>query len=277
MSAPAGSGSARGLTSRPAPTDSPAGDSRRRVEPTRMSAPAEPRIRPHRRAVMLVLAALAAVTAAIVVTGLITAIDPGQWDLAKLGPLTYPLAGGMAFLEVGTPLGLIAPSELAVPFAGAAAAAGAVGLLPLIAVVWACAAVGDSTGFVTGRLAGERLLARLRRKRPHLVRHHDSLAQHFARRGTTTVLLGRWLPYARTATPLVAGASNMPYRRFAAASIVGSGLWSTAMCTLGYAAYRSVGAATQWVGRAGLLLLATVVILLLLRRRRRQALSAAPA
>lgn len=224
---------------------------------------------------MLLGALAAAVVAAVVVTGLITAIDPGRWDLAELGTLTYLLAGSMAFLEVGTPLGLITPSELAVPFAGAAAAAGAVGLLPLIAVVWACAALGDSAGFLTGRLAGERLLARLRRRRPHLVRHHDSLSSHFARRGSATVLLGRWLPYARTATPLVAGASEMPYRRFALASIAGSGLWSAAMCTLGYTAYRSVGTATQWVGRAGLLLLASLVVLLVVRRRARRRLAGA--
>jgi membrane-associated protein len=234
-----------------------------------MSAQAKQATRPRRRAFVLVVALAAAVVVAVVVTGLITAIDPGPWDLAGLGTLTYPLAGGMAFLEVGTPFGLIAPSELAVPFAGAAAAAGAVGLLPLIAVVWTSATLGDSVGFLTGRLVGDRLLARLRRNRPHLVRHHDFLASHFARRGIATVLLGRWLPYARTATPLVAGASEMPYRRFAAASIVGSGLWSVAMCTLGYMAYRSVGAATQWVGRTGLLVLLCLGILLVVRRRLR--------
>ena len=238
---------------------------------------AEQGTRSRRGAAVLVVALVIAMGAAVVVTGLITAIDPGRWDLAGLGRLTYALAGAMAFLEVGTPLGLITPSELAVPFAGAAAAAGAVGLLPLIAVVWASAALGDSAGFVTGRLAGERLLARLRHRRPQLIRHHDTLSSHFARRGTATVLLGRWLPYARTATPLVAGASEMPYRRFAAASIAGSGLWSAAMCTLGYTAYRSVGAATQWMGRVGLLLLAAAVILLVVRRRTRRRVSATPA
>lgn len=243
-----------------------------------MSAQAEQVTGRRRRAVLLAGATGAALVAAVVVTGLITAIDPARWDLAELGTLTYALAGGLAFLEVGTPLGLITPSELAVPFAGAAAAAGAVGLLPLIAVVWTCAALGDSTGFLTGRLAGARLLTRLRRRRPHLVRHHDSLSSHFARHGSATVLLGRWLPYARTATPLVAGASDMSYRRFAGASIVGSGLWSAAMCTLGYTAYRSVGAATQWAGRAGLLLLGSLVILLVVRRRaRRRVLRAASA
>lgn len=247
----------------------------RRRTTTRMSVQGE-RAWPLRQAAVLAAIA-AAVGAAVVVTGLVTAIDPERWDLAELGTLTYPLAGGMALLEVGTPLGLITPSELAVPFAGAAAAAGAVGLLPLIAVVWTCAALGDSIGFLTGRVAGERLLARLRRRRPHLVRHHAHLSAHFARHGTGTVLLGRWLPYARTATPLVAGASDMPWGRFAAASVVGSGLWSAAMCTLGYTAYRSVGAAAQWAGRVGLVLLAGVVILLVVRRRARRRLLGAAA
>ena len=48
--------------------------------------------------------------------------------------------------------------------------------------------------------------------------------------------------------------------------------------TLGYTAYRSGGAATQWVGRVGLLLLAAVVILLVVRRRaRRRVVSEIPA
>jgi membrane-associated protein len=205
------------------------------------------------------------VTAALLTAALLGAADPGSWDLAALGWLTFPIAGGAAFLEVGTPLGVLTPGELVVPFAGAAAAAGAVGLLPLIGVVWVCAALGDSTSFLTGRVAGARILERLTRRRPHLVRHHDRLASHFARRGVPTVLVGRWVPYARSATPLLAGASAMPYRRFVAASLVGSGVWSAAMCTLGFLTYRSIGSATQWVGRAGLLVVAAVVVALIAR------------
>lgn len=229
-----------------------------------------------RRPVLIACSVAVALAATIVVTGLVTSIDPGQWDLEKLGKLTYAIAGGFAFLEVGTPLGLITPSELAVPFAGAAAAAGAVGLLPLIAVVWTCAVIGDSAGYLTGWLVGDRLLDRLRR-RPGLERKHASLAAHFGRHGEVTVLVGRWLPYARTATPLLAGASGMPYQRFVVCSVIGSGLWSAAMCSLGYLAYRSVGVATQWVGRVGLvaLVIAALTILLVRRRARRsKALSA---
>lgn len=223
-----------------------------------------------RRLLLLGGGVVAAVLAAAVVTGIVTSIDPSQWDLASLGAATYALAGGFAFMEVGTPLGLIAPSELAVPFAGAAAAAGAVGLLPLIGVVWLCGALGDTAGFFTGRAAGDRLLTRLRRRWPSTTRHHAALAGHFSRHGAATVIAGRWLPYARTATPLVAGASGMRYRRFLPASIVGSGVWSAGMCTLGYAAYSSIGTATDWVGRAGLVALGLILAAFVVRRRVRR-------
>lgn len=211
--------------------------------------------------------AVALVVGAVVVTGLVTSIDPGRWDLEALGQVTYLIAGGFAFLEVGTPLGLITPSELAVPFAGAAAAAGAVGLTPLVIVVWVCAVAGDSTGFLTGQLVGDRLLERLRR-RPGLARRHAALTAHFACHGSLTVLVGRWLPYARTATPLLAGTSGMPYRRFVFCSVIGSGVWAAAMCSLGFLAYRSVGEATQWLGRGGLVALVLAVLALVLLRRR---------
>lgn len=213
---------------------------------------------------MLLLLALAA---AALVTALVVSVDPAQWDLAAIGKTTYLIAGGLAFVEVGTPLGLITPSELAVPLAGAAAAAGAVGLLPLIAVVWACAVAGDSTGFFTGRRVGGRLLERLSR-RPGWFAKHEALNAHFHRHGGLTVLVGRWLPYARTATPLLAGASRMPYQRFVLCSVIGSAVWSAGMCSVGFLAYRSVGAATQWLGRAGLVVLVIVVLMLLLVRRR---------
>lgn len=223
-----------------------------------------------RRTARLVVAVLVALLAAVLVTGAIASIDPSRWDLAALGAATYLLAGGLAFVEVGTPLGLVAPSELAVPFAGAAAAAGAVGLLPLVLVVWVCAALGDSVGYLTGRTAGHRLAARLRRRSARAAQSHDALLGHFARHGSATVLVGRFLPYARTATPLVAGSVRMPYRRFVLASALGSGVWSAAMCGLGYASYRSVDVMAERLSDGGLVAVALVVLVLVVGRARRR-------
>lgn len=200
--------------------------------------------------------------------------SPADWDLARLGAATYALAAAMAFLEVGTPLGLVAPTELAVPFAGAAAAAGAVELPVLVLVVWVAAVLGDSTGYLTGRLAGGRVADRVARRGGRVAASHARLVRHFARRGVVTVLVGRWLPYARTGTPLVAGASGMPYARFLAASTLGTGVWACALCSLGYASYASVGRVAELAGQVGLVVLGVVVLVvvtLVVRARRRGA------
>jgi membrane-associated protein len=199
-------------------------------------------------------------------------LDPTAWDLARAGSATYVLAGAFAFVEVGTPLGLVTPSELGVPLAGAAAAA--VGLLPLILVVWVCAAVGDSSGYPTGRLLGARVQTRLGhrgRRGRRWQRHHATLVSLFARHGVRTVLFGRWVPYARTASPLLAGSSGMSYRSFAIASVCGSGVWAAALCTAGWAFAASVDLLVARLGQAGIAMgvaLLTAAVLLAARRRR---------
>lgn len=216
----------------------------------------------------------AAILAVAVIAALVLAVgelSPATWDLARAGSATYVLAGGFAFIEVGTPLGLVTPSELAVPLAGAAAAAGAVSLLPLIVVVWVCAAAGDSSGYLTGRLLGARAQARLGGRDRRWNRHHTRLVGLFARHGVRTVLVGRWVPYARTATPLLAGSSGMSYRRFVIASVCGSGVWAAALCTAGWAFASSVDVLVARVGQAGVALgvaLLTAGVLVAVRRRR---------
>src|SRR5688572_18629613 len=165
----------------------------------------------------------------------------------------------MAFLEVGTPIGIVAPSELAVPIAGAAAAAGAVDLLPLIGIVWAAAVVGDTTGFFTGRLAGARVEQRLARRGGHLARHHASMVGHFRKHGVLTVFLSRWVPYMRSAASPFAGASGMAYPTFLATSVVGAGLWSASMCTVGYVFYDSAAAVAGGIAKGALVAAALLV------------------
>jgi hypothetical protein len=62
-----------------------------------------------------------------------------------LGAYTYALVGGLAFLETGAGVGLVALGELAVIFGGVSAGHREIELIPLIAIVWACALPGDLT------------------------------------------------------------------------------------------------------------------------------------
>jgi membrane-associated protein len=230
--------------------------------------PTSPDVRLTGRRLAAGLLAAAGIASLALVVG---ELDPTAWHLARVGSATYVLAGVFAFVEVGTPLGLVTPSELAVPLAGAAAAAGAVGLLPLILVVWVCAALGDSSGYLTGRLLGARVHARLGHRSRRWQRHHATLVSLFARHGVRTVLLGRWVPYARTATPLLAGSSGMSYRSFVIASVCGSGVWAAALCTAGWAFAASVDLLIARLGQAGIAMgvaLLTAAVLLAARRRR---------
>jgi membrane-associated protein len=176
---------------------------------------------------------------------------------------TYALAGGMAFLEVGTPVGLVAPTELAVPLAGAAAAAGSAQLPPLIGAVWVCAALGESVSFLAGRVLGRQAVER---HGHHINVTPNRLARfdrHFARHGRITVVLARFGPYVRTLTPFLAGAAHMPYPRFLTASLTGTGLWAVALCTLGYILFGHLALVTDLVAGIGAGVLTTAVIVAL--------------
>src|SRR4026208_2143286 len=112
-----------------------------------------------RKALGIVIALALAVYASGVLSEL---PDPKEviGDIAEaLGPWTYALVGGMAFLGTGACVGLVAPGETVVIAGGVIAGQGEIQLLPLIGIVWVCAVLGDTTSFYIGRRLGRRLLA----------------------------------------------------------------------------------------------------------------------
>src|SRR5258705_532602 len=82
-------------------------------------------------------------------------------DLSQgLGAWTYLLVGGLAFLETGAFVGLVAPGEFTVLLGGAVASQGDVSLPLIIAVTWFCAFAGDSVSFMLGAHLGRGFLVR---------------------------------------------------------------------------------------------------------------------
>jgi membrane protein DedA with SNARE-associated domain len=180
-------------------------------------------------------------------------------DLSKsLGAWTYLLVGGLAFLETGAFVGLVAPGEFTVMLGGAVASQGDVSLPLIIAITWLAAFTGDSVSFLLGARLG----------RGFLVRHgerfrisSERLAQvegYFARHGGKTILIGRFIGLVRALAPFIAGSSRFPYRNFAPFSILGTGLWATALILVGYFAAQSLDTVTNVVGK-GLFVFAIVV------------------
>ncbi len=190
---------------------------------------------------------------------------------AGLGPWSYALVGGLAFLETSAFIGLIAPGELAVVLGGVLAGRGQMELPLLIAVVWAAAVAGDVCGFLLGRGLG----------RPFLVRHGarlgatparlDQVDRFFARHGAKAIVIGRFAGIVRAMGPFTAGASGMRPGRFVAADVLGAGLWAGTFSGLGYLFAGSAGALLDVLHRAQLAaaiaLAAALVVAVVMRRR----------
>jgi membrane protein DedA with SNARE-associated domain/membrane-associated phospholipid phosphatase len=172
-------------------------------------------------------------------------------DIAQaLGPWTYALVGVMAYLETGAFVGLVAPGETVVIAGGVIAGQGEIDLVPLIGLVWICAVLGDTTSFYLGRRLGRRFLER---HGPRLKITPERLATvegYFDRHGGKTILIGRFIGLVRALAPFIAGTSGIPYRRFIPYSIVGTGLWSTTFCVLGYIFWRSFDRVAHIAGQA---------------------------
>jgi membrane protein DedA with SNARE-associated domain len=175
-----------------------------------------------------------------------------------LGAWTYLLVGGLAFLETGAFVGLVAPGEFTVLLGGAVASQGDVSLPLIIAVTWFCAFLGDTASFVLGAKLGRGFLERHGERLRITQERLDHVDGYFDRHGGKTILIGRFIGLIRALAPFIAGSSKLPYRGFAPYSILGTGLWATGLILIGYFAGQSLDKVTKYVGK-GLFVFAIVV------------------
>jgi membrane protein DedA with SNARE-associated domain len=176
--------------------------------------------------------------------------------------LGYPALGA---LIVGESTGLPLPGETALITAGGLAAAGHLALPLVIAVAIVAAITGDTLGYWLGRKRGRAFLLRdgfLAGHRRHAVARAD---RFFARNGTATVFVSRFIPGVRVVAAVMAGATQMPWRRFAAANTLGAILWATTVASL---AYLLGPAGAGSLALAGLALAPVVIAAAWWRRRR---------
>jgi undecaprenyl-diphosphatase len=218
-----------------------------------------------RRWVWAAAAVVAAIALGVYGSGVVhlPSVEDMLTDLgSSLGNWTYVLVGVLAFLETSAFVGLVAPGEVAVVFGGFVAGQGAINVVVLWLVVWFCAAVGDSTGYVLGRKLGRGFAikhgARVGVTQPRF----ESVERFFQRHGGKTILIGRFIGFFRSLGPFVAGSARVPYGRFLAASIAGAGLWSAVFVSLGYIFWRSFHRALQIVEHGNTVFGALVVVAL---------------
>ena len=140
----------------------------------------------------------------------------------------------MCALVVGDAFLVLIPGEVAVTAMGALAISeGTPPLVVVIALAAAAAWVGDTACYLIGRSVG---LQRWRWMRTPRVRTALAWAEQRLRNGTATVLFtARFVPFARLAVNITAGASRIPALRY---------LGLAAIAAIGWACYQAaIGAA----------------------------------
>lgn len=191
----------------------------------------------HAPKAILALAAVAALGAIAVLTGVIELPDVGGLveDLVgSLGAWAYLLVPALAFLETGAFVGLVVPGETAVLVGGVVAERGDVALVPLIGLVWLASVGGDMISFLLGRRLGRPFLGRHGRRLGIGDAQLDRAERFFAQYGGRAVVFARFVGVLRALTPFVAGASGYPLRRFVPLSIAGTFVWATTFTLIGF-------------------------------------------
>lgn len=154
----------------------------------------------------------------------------------------YPVLMAIIFAETGLLVGFFLPGDSLLVTAGVLVNAGLINpfelshfqnLLLMNAVLMTMAIVGDAVGFSIGRRAGPKIFTReqsLFFRKDYLIATREFYEKH----GGKTIILARFMPFARTFAPVVAGVGQMQYRRFAMFNFVGGILWVASMTFLGY-------------------------------------------
>lgn len=186
------------------------------------------------------------------------------------------------FAETGLLVGFFLPGDTLLALAGAFAARGVsqTGHLPLAALLIGCpiaAIVGAQVGHYIGVRAGRPLFSRPDStffRREYLERAEQLLTRFGVGKA---IVLARFVPFVRTFLNPVAGALEVPARRFFVWNVIGGVIWPTSILLAGY-----------WVGESlqideyvlpivgGIIALSVLAAVFEYVRRRRQARSAAP-
>ena len=162
---------------------------------------------------------------------LLTTVE-GISDIIRWGGLLLLML--IVFAETGLLLGFFLPGDSLLVTAGfLAATTDVLNIWHVLIVLAAAAIIGDSTGYYVGKKAGAALY-----NRPHSRFFHRerllATKSFYEKYGGITIVVARFMPFARTFAPVVAGVAEMEYRQFLLFNVLGGIGWVVSMSLLGY-------------------------------------------
>lgn len=141
---------------------------------------------------------------------------------AAASPWVYPFVFGLTVLDAFL---VVIPSETIVVALGALSAeSGQPLVVPLLAVAGVAAVLGDTLTFALGRAVGLRRFEWMRR--PRVIRSFEWAQRALDRRAALVLLTARFVPFARIAVNLTAGATGFSYPRFLTLTAIAGVCWA---------------------------------------------------
>lgn len=155
--------------------------------------------------------------------------------LTNYGTLTYAILFLIIFVETGLIVMPLLPGDSLLFAAGAlAASTGKLDISIIIPLLITAALLGDNVNYFIGKFFSAQIKSRNRIlffKREYITQTEAFYEKH----GGKTIIMARFVPIVRTIAPFVAGAGNMPYKRYITFCVLGAVLWVVGITIMGYA------------------------------------------
>jgi membrane-associated protein len=156
--------------------------------------------------------------------------------VANYGLYVYAILFLIVFVETGLIVMPLLPGDSLLFAAGAIAAANnneglnVWVIMPLLILAALC---GDNVNYFGGKFFSEQIKKRERIlffKREYITQT-EAFYEKYVRQA---IIMARFVPIVRTIAPFVAGAGNMPYRKYISVCFLGAILWVVGITLLGY-------------------------------------------
>ncbi|MDH6708461.1 membrane protein DedA with SNARE-associated domain [Kitasatospora sp. MAA19] len=197
--------------------------------------------------------------------------------LAGLAPLLDHYGYlAVALLVLLDNCGIPVPGQTILVLASVYAGTGHLDFAAVVLIAFAAAALGNSLGYLIGHTGGRAFVHRWGRYVLLTPARMERADGFFARHGGEVVTVARFVDGLRQANGIIAGTTEMPWRRFQPFNLLGAALWTGVWATFGYLAGANIGTVYRTAIRYQLwfavglgLVVAALLLRQVLRYRRR--------
>ncbi|MEU1286366.1 DedA family protein [Kitasatospora sp. NPDC005856] len=198
--------------------------------------------------------------------------------LAGLAPLLDHYGYlAVALLVLLDNCGIPVPGQTILVLASVYAGTGHLDFATVLVIAAGAATLGNSLGYLIGRTGGRAFVHRWGRYVLLTPARMERADGFFARHGGQVVTVARFVDGLRQYNGIIAGTTEMPWRRFWPFNLLGAVLWTAVWGTLGYVAGANIGTVYRtalryqvWFAVGLGVLVAAFLLRHVLRRRRRR-------